>query len=137
MTLKTLGLVAGCVLLAFATGWCTGRSGRADLAVALNDTSNRADVAEMRAALLDAQLALAGANFGDARRAIQRAQVVGGQLQVRLREAGLADRAGAVQTVLTRLAEADRLSGALDGTAADAAADALRALESSVPVATH
>lgn len=134
MTLRTLGIVAGCLLLAFGAGWCTGTSGRTTLSVQLNDVSIRADVAEIRAAVLDARIALSQANFGDARRAIQRAQAIAGQLQVRLRESGQADRAGAVQNAATRLADADRLSGSLDATAAEAAADALRILESSVPV---
>ncbi len=134
MTLRTLGIVAGCVLLAFGAGWCTGTSGRTALSVQLNDVTIRADIAEIRAAVLDARVALSQANFGDARRAVQRAQTIAGQLQVRLRESGQADRAGAVQNVAARLADADRLSGALDAAAADAAADALRMLESSVPI---
>ncbi|MCC7044287.1 MAG: hypothetical protein IT183_10510 [Acidobacteria bacterium] len=134
MTLKTLGIIAGGVLLAFGSGWCTGASSRSDLALQLSDTTIRADVAEVRASILDARLSLAQANFGDARRAVQHAQVVADRLQVRLRETGRADQAGAVQTVITRLGDAERLSGALDATASDAAADALRSLEASVPV---
>jgi hypothetical protein len=134
MTLRTLGIIVGCVLAAFGTGWCTGASGRADLARQVSDATIRADVAETRASLLDARLSLSQANFGDARRAVQHAQVVAERLQARLRETGRADVAGAMQTVLTRLGDAERLSGALDATASDAAAEALRTLETSVPV---
>lgn len=134
MTLKVLGIIAGGVLLAFGTGWCTGASSRTELAVQLNDTTIRADVAEVRASILDARLSLLQSNFGDARRAVQRAQAIADRLQVRLRETGQTDRAGAMETVITRLADADRLSGALDATASDAAAEALRTLEASVPV---
>jgi hypothetical protein len=134
MTLKTMGIIAGCVLLAFGVGWCTGTSSRTDLALQLSDTTIRADVADVRASILDARLSLTQANFGDARRAVQRAQAIAERLQVRLRETGRADRAGAMEAVITRLSDADRLSGALDGSASDAAADALRTLEASVPV---
>lgn len=134
MTLKTLGIVAGCVLVAFGAGWCTGTSGRTAVAVQLSDATIRADVAEVRAAILDARLSLSQANFGDARRAVQRAQSVADRLQGRLRESGQQDRAGAMTAVVTRLSDADRLSGALDATASDAAADALRMLETSIPV---
>ncbi len=134
MTLKTLGIMAGCILLAFGAGWCTATSGRTDLAVQLNDTIIRAEMSEVRASILDTRLSLSQANFGDARRAVQRAQIIAERLQVRLRESGQADRAGAMQTVLASLNNADRLSGALDAAASDAAAEALRLLEASVPV---
>ena len=134
MTLKTVGIIAGCVFLAFGAGWCTGASSRTGLALQLSDTSIRADVAEVRASILDARLSLAHANFRDARRAVQRARTIAERLQLRLRETGEADRVGALETVIARLGDADRLSGALDATASDAAADALRTLEASVPV---
>jgi hypothetical protein len=134
MTLKTVGIITGCVLLAFGAGWCTGTSSRTALAVQLNETTIRADVAEVRASILDARVSLAQTNFGDARRAVQHASITAERLQARLRESGQSDRAGAVQAVLTRLQEADRLSGVLDPAASDAAADALRTLETSVPV---
>lgn len=134
MTLKTLGIVAGCVFVAFGAGWCTGTSGRTAVAVQLSDATIRGDVAEVRASILDARLSLSQANFGDARRAVQRAQSVADRLQGRLRESGQQDRAGAMTAVVTRLSDADRLSGALDATASDAAADALRMLETSIPV---
>lgn len=135
MTLRKLGIIAGGLLLIFGVGWFVGASGRSALQVQLNDAAIRADVAEVRAAILDARLSLTVANFGDARRSVQRASVIAERLQTRLREGGQSDRAGAMQGVVTSLAEADRRSGALDATASDAAADALRTLEASVPVA--
>jgi hypothetical protein len=134
MTLKTLGIIAGGVVLAFGVGWCTGTSGRTEVSLQLSETAIRADVAEVRASVLDARLSFSQANFGDGRRAVQRARAVAEGLQVRLRETGRADRAGAVQAVLVSLDEADRLAGALDAAASDAAANALRQLETSVPV---
>lgn len=135
MTLKTLGVVAGCAVLAFGTGWCTGASNRTSLALDLAQTALRADVAEVRASVLDARLSLTQSNFGDARRALQRASHYAEQVQARLSEVGQADRAGSLQVVLAHLADADRLSAALDAGAANAAAEALRVLESSVPLA--
>jgi hypothetical protein len=137
MTLRSVGIIAGCLILAFGVGWYVGASGRSALSVQLNDSAVRADVAEARAAILDARLSLTVANFGDARRAVQRAQVFAERLQVRLRETGQSDRAGAMQNVITRLSDADRLSGALDASASDAAAEALRTLEASVPVSAQ
>ena len=135
MTLRTLGFVAAGVVVAFAAGWWTGASGRATALVEWSRAEIRADVAEVRAAVLDAQLSLAGSNFGDARRSLQRAHTIGTRLQDRLREAGQPDRAGQVGTVLTQLERADQLSGALDASAAAAAGEALRTLESSIPTA--
>lgn len=133
MTLKTLGIAAGCALLAFGSGWYTGASGRTSIALELSETALRADVAEVRAALLDAQLSLMQSNFGDARRSLQRASAFAERAQVRLREVGRADHASGVQTVLAHLSDADRLSAALDTGAAQATSEALRALDASVP----
>lgn len=137
VTLRTVGIVAGCVAVAFATGWCTGASGRTAISTQLGETQIQADVAETRAAVLDARLSLSQSNFGDAQRALQRATTVAERLQTRLRETGQSDRVGSVQTVITTLGEAGRRSGALDGTASDLAADALRTLEASVPIPTR
>ena len=134
MALRTLGVVALCVVVAFGSGWCVGASGRTSLALDLAQTGLRADVAEVRASVLDARVSLTQSNFGDARRALQRASVIAERVQLRLRDVGQADRASGVQTAIAHLAEADRLSGALDPGADAAAVLAVQALESSVPV---
>ena len=133
MTLKTLGIGVGCVVLAFALGWYVGASNRADLAAQLEQTMLRADAAEVRASIQDARLSLIDSNFGEARRAIQRARAIAQRGDARLRTLGQPDRAAGVQDVITQLDEADGLSAALNPTAADTAAAALRTLESSVP----
>ncbi len=133
MTLRTLGLVAAAVVAAFVVGWCTGASNRTSLAVDLSNAGIRADLAEARAAVLEAQVSLTRSNFGDARRSLERARAVAVRLQERLREAGQTDRAGQLNAALAQLEQADQLSGALDAAAADAAAEALRTLEASVP----
>jgi hypothetical protein len=133
MTLKTLGIGVGCVVLAFGLGWYVGASGRAALANEVEQTTLRADAAEVRASIQDARLSLGDSNFGEARRAIQRARLLAQRVEARLRRLGQADRAGGVQAVIARLDDADRLSGSLDAGAAGAAAEALRTLESSVP----
>jgi hypothetical protein len=132
MTLKTLGIVAGSIVLAFGVGWYVGASGRAALSLQLAQTGLGADATEVRASILDARLSLAQSNFGDARRAMQRAQGAAQRVEVRLRELGQADRASGVQTVLAHLGEADRLATALDPGADQAAQQALRTLEASV-----
>ena len=114
MTLRTVGGVALGVFLAFGSGWCVGASGRTSLALDLAQAGLRADVAEVRASALDARVSLSQSNFGDARRALQRASVIAERVQLRLRDVGQADRASGVQTAIAHLAEADRLSGALD-----------------------
>ena len=119
MTLKTLGLVAAAVVAAFVVGWCTG--------------SPTPDARRVYAAVLEAQVSLTRSNFGDARRSLERARAVAVRLQERLREAGQTDRAGQLNAALAQLEQADHLSGALDAAAADAAAEALRTLEASVP----
>jgi hypothetical protein len=132
MTLKTLGIVAGCVLLAFVLGWYVGASGRSAVSLELTRTALAADATEIRASLLDARLSLAQSNFGDARRSVQRAQAASVRVESRLRELGEADRAGAVQTVQAHLREADQLAAALDPGADQPAIQALRTLEASV-----
>lgn len=134
MTLKTLGIVAGCVILAFGTGWCTGASNRTSLVLDLSQATLRADVAEVRSSVLDARLSLTQSNFGDARRALQRASQFAERVQTRLGESGQADRAASLQVVSAHLTDADRLAAALDPAATDAAAEALRTLEASVPM---
>lgn len=132
MTLKTLGIVVGSVVLAFLLGWYVGASGRTALSLQLSQTTLAADATEVRASLLDARLSLAQSNFGDARRAIQRAQGAAQRVETRLRDLGQADRAAAAQTVLAHLGEADRLAAALDPGADQAVTLALRTLEASV-----
>lgn len=134
MTLKTLGIVAGCVILAFGTGWCTGASNRTSLVLDLSQTTLRADVAEVRSSILDARLSLTQSNFGDARRALQRASQFAERVQTRLGESGQADRVARLQVVSAHLTDADRLAAALDPASTDAAAEALRTLEASVPM---
>lgn len=134
MTLRTVGGVALGVFLAFGSGWCVGASGRTSLALDLAQAGLRADVAEVRASALDARVSLSQSNFGDARRALQRASVIAERVQLRLRDVGQADRASGVQTAIAHLAEADRLSGALDPGADVATLLAVQALEKSVPV---
>lgn len=132
MTLRTLGIIAGCVLLAFGFGWCVGASGRAAVSLELTRTALGADATEVRASLLGARVSLTQSNFGDARRSVQRAQEAATRVESRLRELGQADRAGAVQTVQAHLREADRLAAALDPGADQAVSQALRTLEASV-----
>ncbi len=134
MTLRTLGVVAIGVVVAFGSGWCVGASGRTSLALDLAQTGLRADVGEVRAAALDARVSLAHSNFGDARRALQRAGLFAERVQQRLRDVGQADRASGVQAAMGHLADADRLSGALDPGADAAAVLAIQTLEKSVPV---
>jgi hypothetical protein len=134
MTLRTLGYVAIALVVAFGTGWCSGASGRRAVASELAQTAIRADISDVRAAVLDARFSLAASNFGDARRALQGAVVVTTRLQTRLTDAGFDDRAGLVDQVRQLLEDADRRSGALDAGAADVADRALRTLESSVPI---
>lgn len=135
MTMKALAIIAGCMVVAFGTGWCTGASNRTSLALDLAQATLRADVAEVRASILDARVSLTQSNFGDARRALQRAFQFAERVQAQLHEVGQADRARDVQLVLGHLSDADGLSGALDPAAAQAAAEALRTLEASVPLA--
>lgn len=135
--MRTLGVVALAVLVTFGAGWFMGASGRTDIELQLADAMTRADVAEVRASVLDARLSLSLSNFGDARRSVQRAITVADRIQLRLRESGQSDRAAGVEAVLVHLREADRLSGALDAGAAHAAAEALRTLEASVPIGSE
>ena len=133
MTLKALGYVAIALVVAFGSGWCSGAGGRRAVTAELALTAIRADIADIRAATLDARFSLASSNFGDARRALQRAIVVTTQLETRLADAGFDERASAVSQARQQLEDADQRSGALDAGAADVAAQALRTLESSIP----
>ena len=128
MNLKTVMGVASAIGLALLGGWLWGASGKAAVTLERRAFAERADLAEARADLLDARLSLLGSNFGDAAKSLDRARRIVADVQVRLREAGQAERAGRVEIVLSRVRDAERLAAALDRTAADAAAQALLAL---------
>ena len=126
--LKTAGMILIVALATVGAGWLWGASGRADVDRARRAAELRADFAEARVSLLDARVSLFTLNFGDAGRAFAEARGRVGALQIRLREAGQAERAGRLEIVLAHIGDAGRLTLALDPRAQSAAAGALAAL---------
>ncbi len=128
--MKRLSWIALALAVAFAAGWVVGSSGRSAAEVAAGRAAEHAGFFEARTLVLEGQLSLVAANFGDARTAFEAANGVVQRLQTRLRETGLAERAGLLEVALGYLGEAAERATALDPEAGSAAEAALRTLES-------
>jgi len=116
-------------IVAFGAGWVTGASGRSTLEQDRRHVEQRADLLEARALVLDGRVSLFLVNFGDASRLFEEARGVVERAQTGLREAGLAERAGRLEIVLSHLRDAQRMAASLDASAQAAAAEALKGLD--------
>lgn len=118
-----LGLV-----IVFGLGWMIGASGRGAAEHLFEQSTLRLELAEARAAVLDARVSLYNNNFGDASRALEEAKGSLGRLEQAVRERDDDEGASNVRTAIERVNEAQVLANKLDPTANARAADALRAL---------
>jgi hypothetical protein len=117
------------VLVALGVGWLMGGAGRSSVELDRRAAVERAGFAEARIEILSGRLALYQVNFGDAARRFDAAAQIVGSLQGTMRDLSQAERAGRLDTVLTHLREAQRLSTSVDPAAQGAAEQALAALE--------
>ena len=127
MTKLLLGIAVG-VAVALLAGWIWGRSGRSDMAHALQTSELRGDLLGARAAALDARVAVYSINFGEASRHLEDARGLLRRADEGLKSLGRDDEVKQVQTALTSLDDAQRMAGKLDQTANSRAGDAARLL---------
>lgn len=130
MNPRTIGIIAAIVLGAAAAGWMYGASGKSEREEARRAATQRADLNEARALVLEGNVALFQSNFGDATKRFEAARVAVERMQTALRETGQAERAGRLEIVLSHLRDAQRLAVSLDANARNAADAALQALAS-------
>jgi hypothetical protein len=129
MTLRLIGWLALAAVVLFGAGWFTGASGRSTIEQERRRAEDRADFAEARAFALEARTHLFQSNFGDANRSLTEALTRVERAQSRLRQAGEPARAGELEVAITELREAQRRSLALDVTAQDRTASAIRVID--------
>lgn len=125
MTKLILGITAG-LAVALLAGWIWGRSGRSDMGRALQTSELRGELLGARAAALDARVAIYSVNFGDASRHLEDARGLLGRADARLKSLGRDDEVRQVQTALTSIDDAQRMTGKLDQNANSRAGDAAK-----------
>jgi hypothetical protein len=127
MTKLVLGITVG-LAVALLAGWIWGRSGRSDLARALQTSELRGELLGGRAAVLDARVAIYSVNFGEASRHLEGARGLLGRAAERLKSLGRDDELKQVQTALASIDDAQRMAGKLDQSANSRAGDAAKVL---------
>lgn len=125
MAKLVLGIVGG-LLVALLAGWIWGRSGRSDMAQALQTAELRGDLLGARAAVLDARVAIYSVNFGEASSHLENARGLLRRADERFKSLGWDDEVKAVETALAGIDDAQRLAGRLDQNANSRAGEAAR-----------
>jgi hypothetical protein len=125
MTKLILGITAG-LAVALLAGWIWGRSDRSDMGRTLETSELRGELLGARAAALDARVAIYSVNFGDASRHLEDARGLLGRADARLKSLGRDDEVRQVQTALTSIDDAQRMTGKLDQNANSRAGDAAK-----------
>jgi hypothetical protein len=120
-------MVAG-LAVALLAGWILGRSGRPDMAPALQTSDLRGELLGARAAVLDARVAIYNVNFGEASRHLEDARGLLRRADARLKSLGRDDEVRQVQTALASIDEAQRTAGKLDQSANSRAGEAAKML---------
>jgi len=120
-----LGIAAG-LTVAVLAGWIWGRSGRSDLARALQTAELRGELLGARAAVLDARVAIYSVNFGEASKHLEGARGLLGRADEQLKNLGESQQSKQVQTALASVEDAQRMAGKLDQNANSRAGDAAK-----------
>src|SRR5688500_16466327 len=120
-------LVALIVTLGLGYAW--GASGRLAVETALENSHHQLDLADARAALLDARVSLYNNNFGDASRRFEDSKTTLRRMKDWLQNDGRNDAALSIDAALRHVDEAQQLAGKLDPAANSRADDALEALK--------
>ena len=127
MTKLLLGIATG-LAVALLAGWIWGRSGRSDMARALQTSELRGELLGGRAAVLDARVAIYSVNFGEASTHLEGARGLLGRAAERLKSLGRDDELKHVQTALASIDDAQRMAGKLDQSANSRAGEAAKML---------
>jgi hypothetical protein len=125
MTKLILGITAG-LAVALLAGWIWGRSERSHMGRTLETSELRGELLGARAAALDARVAIYSVNFGDASRHLEDARGLLGRADARLKSLGRDEEVRQVQTALTSIDDAQRMTGKLDQNANSRAGDAAK-----------
>ena len=128
MTKLVLRITAGLVV-ALLAGWILGRSGRSDMAGALETSELRGELLGARAAALDARVAIYNVNFGEASRHLEGARGLLGRADQRLESLSRDDEVRQVRTALASIDDAQRLAGKLDPSANSRAGEAAKVID--------
>ena len=118
--------IAVALAVALLAGWIWGRSGRSDAAHTLQTSELRCELLGARAAALDARVAIYSVNFGEASRHLEGARGLLGRADARLKSLGRDEEVRQVQTALTSIDDAQRMTGKLDQNANSRAGDAAK-----------
>jgi len=127
MTKLVLGITIG-LAVALLAGWIWGRSGRSDMARALQSSELRGELLGGRAAVLDARVAIYSVNFGEASTHLEGARGLLRRAAERLKSLGRDDELKQVQTALASIDDAQRMAGKLDQSSNSRAGDAAKML---------
>lgn len=128
MSVKTIAIIAAVVGLAGLTGWMIGASGRSAEVQSKLAAEQRADMTEVRALLVEGRVSLFLSNFGDASQKFEAAITGLERIQLQLREAAQAERAGRLEIAIAHARDAQRLAASFDASAHAAAEEALKTI---------
>jgi hypothetical protein len=121
--------IAVALAVALLAGWIWGRSGRADMARALQISELRGELLGARAAVLDARVAIYSVNFGEASKHLEGARGLLRRADERLKSLGRDDEVRQVQTALASIDDAQRMAGKLDQSANSRAGEAAKIID--------
>jgi len=127
--MKRVGWAALALAGAFSVGWLVGAAGRSGAEREAGLMAEHAAFLEIRGLVLEGRLDVLRSDFGDARQTFDEARAAIERLQTRLRETGLAERAGLLEVALGYLKEAGDRAVNLDADAGSAAEAALHAVD--------
>ena len=127
--MKRVVRIGVALLVALGVGWAWGTLGKSNIDRALRNAELRDSLLEGRAAVLDARLDLYSVNFGNASRHLEAARSALKTADARLNAVGRQDDAKRLTIALTRIDEAQRMTGRLSQDANSLAADAAKTID--------
>ena len=127
-TLKLFGVGVLLLVVALGGGYWWGASGRGTAQQALDGVQQQLELANARAAILDARVSLYNVNFGDAQRQLDDAKAPLTRARDRAQAQGKKETADGLTAALAHAQEAQRLAGRLDQNANIRANEALKAI---------
>ena len=128
MSSKHIAWIVGAVIVAGVGGWMIGASGRSAELQLTRTAEQRADLAEVRALIVEGRVSLFLSNFGDASKKFEAAITGLERMQIQLRENAQAERAGRLEIAIAHARDAQRLAASFDASAHTAADEALKAI---------
>lgn len=125
-------IILAALIVTLGLGYAWGASGRWTVETALANSRHELDLAHGRDALLEARVSLYNNNFGDASRRLEDAKAPLRRVKDWLQDEKESGVAAGIDTALTHVEEAQRLTGQLDPAANSRTGDALEAIRVSI-----